>query len=68
MALFLVQFIYLLFSLSLFAGEDSNFNDIPSLVEHKKRLLDSGKEYTERDKAEFFIGMCACMLSCVYVL
>ena len=39
-----------------FAGEDSNFNDIPSLVEHKKKLEERGMKYSEREKAEFFIG------------
>lgn len=36
-------------------GEDSSFNDIPTLVEHKQRLAESGKEYNEREKAGFFI-------------
>ena len=36
-------------------GEDSNFNDIPTLVEHKKKLEEMGKNYTEREKAEYFI-------------
>jgi len=36
-------------------GEDSNFQDVPTLVQHKQRLLADGKEFTEKDKAEFFI-------------
>lgn len=41
-------------------GEDSNFSDIPSLVEHRQRLLEKGQGegalMGEREKAEFFIG------------
>jgi hypothetical protein len=47
-------------------GEDSNFNDIPTLVEHKQRLLEQGKEYTEKEKAEFFIGKCFSPLLIAY--
>lgn len=36
-------------------GEDSSFQDIPSLVEHKRRLEAQGKTYNEREKAGFFI-------------
>jgi len=36
-------------------GEDSSFQDIPSLVEHKRRLEAEGKAYSEREKAGFFI-------------
>ena len=40
-------------------GEDSNFEDIPSLVEHRKRLLMKGEKMDlknmERAKAEYFI-------------
>jgi uncharacterized hydrophobic protein (TIGR00271 family) len=36
-------------------GEDTSFDDIPSLVEHKKRLEASGKG-TERAKAAYFVN------------
>ncbi len=35
-------------------GDDSNFNDVPSLVEHRLLLEEQGKELTERQKAEYF--------------
>lgn len=43
----------------LIAGEDTNFNDIPSLVKHKQRLKDKGQDgegslVSETAKAQFF--------------
>lgn len=37
-------------------GEDTSFDDIPSLVEHKKRLEASGNTHTERAKAAYFVN------------
>jgi hypothetical protein len=40
-------------------GEDSNFSDIPTLMEHQRRLQahgHSGSLMGEKEKAEFFIG------------
>jgi uncharacterized membrane protein len=37
-------------------GEDSNFDDIPILVEHRQRFAEMGKEFDEKAKANFFIG------------
>jgi len=40
-------------------GEDTNFSDIPTLMEHKRRLQLKGKEgglVSEKAKAEFFIN------------
>jgi hypothetical protein len=36
-------------------GEDSSFNDIPSLVEHRTLLASQGKTFDEKKKAEYFI-------------
>lgn len=36
-------------------GEDASFDDCPTLMEHKRRLEEEGKEFTEKEKAEFFI-------------
>jgi uncharacterized hydrophobic protein (TIGR00271 family) len=36
-------------------GEDTSFDDIPSLVEHKKRLEASGNNHTERAKVNAYI-------------
>jgi hypothetical protein len=36
-------------------GEDTNFEDIPSLVAHKKRLESTGNNHTERAKAAYFM-------------
>lgn len=36
-------------------GDDANFNDIPSIVAHKKRLEEKGESNFEKGKAEFFV-------------
>eukprot|EP01035_Chromulina_nebulosa_P018629 gene18629-24364_t len=36
-------------------GEDSNFDDIDTLVEHRRRLRESGLTNSEQAKAQFFI-------------